>query len=126
MDHSGGICTLFYIMLALLTLPSLPLYLAIIGTILLSLIIYLKSIFTPLELLPELFYKESTLAAQVLRKCRLSNRSFHPPIWIRNAHVQTWLPWILPKFHIQVTREYLQLRDRGVVALDWLSTFAFK
>ena len=69
---------------------------------------------------PKFYFKESTLASHLTKNCRLDARSFSPPLWIRNKHVQTFLSFLIPQCIVQFSREYLQLKDRGVVALDWV------
>ncbi|ESO84671.1 hypothetical protein LOTGIDRAFT_131783 [Lottia gigantea] len=39
---------------------------------------------------------------------------------MRNCHVQTILSAILPRPDVNFDREYLQMRDKGIVALDWV------
>lgn len=110
------------VMLAFYTLLSLPFYIAVVGTLVLSLFVYLKSFLCSSEILPKFFYKESTLATHILKRCRFMTRAFSPSIWISNRHIQTLLPWIIPhNCKCQFDREYLQLRDKGVVALDWVT-----
>jgi len=47
--------------------------------------------------------------------------AFRPPWWLRNAHVQTILPVLLPRrFGFQLTRERLELADGDFLDLDWL------
>ncbi|CAG2239845.1 protein ABHD15-like [Mytilus edulis] len=107
-------------MLAFYTIIYLPFYVAIIGTILWSALCYIKSLLQTTEVYPRLYFKESTLASHLIKKCRLATRQFSPPFWIRNKHIQTFLPFFIPQCSVQFKREYLQLKDRGVVALDWV------
>lgn len=100
---------------------SLPFIMAVFGTILISIFIYLKSILkNSSSHIPKFYFKDSALASHLLKRCRLMNRKFEPSWWLRNAHVQTILPYILPGEQIEFDREYLQMKDRGVVALDWV------
>jgi predicted alpha/beta-fold hydrolase len=47
--------------------------------------------------------------------------SFHPPVFLRNAHVQTILPTLIPRrFRRGFTRERLELIDGDFLDLDWL------
>ena len=70
--------------------------------------------------LPKLYFKDSALASFLLKRCRLLNRKFDPPWWLRNAHVQTLIPYLFPLAATEFDREYLQMKDKGVVALDWV------
>ena len=106
--------------LAVYTMFSLPFAVAIIGTVLVSVAIYLKSFINPRHTIPKLYFKESALASHLLKRCRLMNRKFNPPFWLRNRHVQSIMPHIIPGTSIEFDREYLQMKDRGVVALDWV------
>lgn len=100
---------------------SVPFIMAVFGTVLFSVFIYLKTILqSKPPAIPKLHFKESALASHLLKRCRLMNRKFEPPWWISNAHIQTILPYILPNERIEYDREYLQMKDRGVVALDWV------
>ena len=108
-------------MFALYSVFYLPFYIAFIGTLILSAFVCLKSFFGEKEIIPKLYYKESSLSNHIIRKCNLSSRKLSVNIFLRNKHIQTLLPWILPtNATIQFDREYLQLKDKGVVALDWL------
>lgn len=107
-------------MLAFYTIIYLPFYIAVIGTILWSALCYIKSLIQTTEVYPRLHFKESTLASHLIKKCRLATRSFSPPLWMRNKHIQTFLPFFIPNCIVEFRREYLQLKDRGVVALDWV------
>lgn len=106
--------------LALYTMLSLPFFMAIVGTVLFSIAFYLKSFINPRHTIPKLYFKESALASHLLKRCRLMNRKFDPPFWLRNRHVQSIIPYIVPCGSIEFDREYLQMKDRGVVALDWV------
>ncbi|XP_060570232.1 protein ABHD15-like [Ruditapes philippinarum] len=108
------------IWLAYSIIGSLPFYLAVFGTVVISILIYIKSILQKSSTIPKLYFKESALASHLLKRCRLMNRKFDPPWWISNAHVQTILPFLLPSEELEYDREYLQMKDRGVVALDWV------
>ena len=108
-------------MLPLYTIIYLPFYIAILGTILWSILCYVQSLFEATAMVyPKFYFKESTLASHLTKNCRLDARSFSPPLWIRNKHVQTFLSFLIPQCIVQFSREYLQLKDRGVVALDWV------
>lgn len=107
-------------MLAFFTFLSLPILVALFGTFLFSVVLGIKTIVHQIEYLPIFYFKESTLANHLLKKCRISSRIFKPAGWVKNKHIQTLMPWLVPKVNIQFDREYLQLRDRGIVALDWV------
>ncbi|XP_052802331.1 protein ABHD15-like [Mya arenaria] len=102
------------------TVASLPFCVALFGTIMISAFIYVKSFMRQPSTIPKLYFKESALASHLLKRCRLMNRKFDPPWYLRNAHVQTLLSFCLPQSSTEFDREYLQMRDKGVVALDWV------
>lgn len=99
---------------------SLPFLMAILGTVLFSIAFYLKSLVNPRHTIPKLYFKESALASHLLKRCRLMNRKFQPPFWLRNRHIQTVITYIVPSSSVEFDREYLQMKDKGVVALDWV------
>ncbi|XP_031574855.1 protein ABHD15-like [Actinia tenebrosa] len=67
----------------------------------------------------QLYYKKSRLGVLLVKKCKMLGESFTPTFWAGNAHLQTLLPWILPQSEIEFSREYLQMADKGIIALDW-------
>lgn len=99
----------------------LPFCLAIFGTIFLSVFVCVKTWLRQRPTgLPRLYFKDSALAAYLLKRCRLLNRKFDPPWWLRNGHVQTIIPYLFRTPATEFDREYLQMKDKGVVALDWV------
>lgn len=99
----------------------LPFVVAIFGTVFFSLFMCIKTWIKPRSSgLPKLYFKDSALAAYLLKRCRLLNRKFDPPWWLRNAHVQTVVPYLFSLCATEFDREYLQTKDKGVVALDWV------
>ncbi|KAH3888619.1 protein ABHD15-like [Dreissena polymorpha] len=100
---------------------SLPFAFAVFGTFFISVIFYIKSLFKQTSAIPQLHFKESALASHLLKRCRLMTRKFDPPWCVRNAHIQTIMPFLIPSANIEFDREYLQMKDRGVVALDWVT-----
>ncbi|WAR01341.1 ABH15-like protein [Mya arenaria] len=100
-------------------ITSIPIIVAIFGTIIVSGFIYVSSFLKPSSTIPKLYFKESALASHLLKRCRLMNRKFDPPWYLRNEHVQTIVSYLIPKISKEFDREYLQIKDRGVVALDW-------
>ena len=107
-------------MLSLNAILGLSFLMAVFGSILLSLLICVQDFFKTRFSLPKLYYRDSTLTSHLLKKCRLRERLFCPPFWLSNNHVQTILSAILPVADVTFDREYLQMRDKGVVALDWV------
>lgn len=68
---------------------------------------------------PKLFYKDSQLNDYLLNQCKSLKSPFRPTPWARNAHIQSFLGFFIQKNSVLYEREYLQLLDRGIVALDW-------
>ena len=108
----------------LLVLVSAPLICVISGTMLLAAYVYVTSFFPgkDCEESPTLYYKDSLLAKYILLKCTRLTQPFRPTYWAQNAHVQTILPAVLPRARVSFEREFLQMKDRGIVALDWTTT----
>lgn len=66
-----------------------------------------------------LYYKKSRLGVLLVKKCKGLSQTFVPCFWACNAHLQSLLPWVLPQTETEFSREYLQMADKGIVALDW-------
>ncbi|CAH1230500.1 ABHD15 [Branchiostoma lanceolatum] len=78
------------------------------------------------ELGPRLVSKNSSLRPYFLQKCLGLRSPFVPTVWAFNPHVQTLLSAVVcPVTGPRFQREYLELKDGGVVALDW-TTFEEK
>ncbi|CAL1534850.1 unnamed protein product [Lymnaea stagnalis] len=107
--------------LSYVSLLPVPVYAAILGSVLLSIGVFLKGFLhkMPPEM-PKLYFRESSLNSYVTEKCKLKERLYSPNYWLSYKHVQTVLPVILPKPDVTYEREYLQMRDKGVVAMDWV------
>lgn len=75
---------------------------------------------TPMASLPHLHCKESSLAKHLVDNCPQLRHHYRPTFWAANRHAQTILGALLPRCpEVVFRREYLQMRDRGLVALDW-------
>ncbi|XP_033123307.1 protein ABHD15-like [Anneissia japonica] len=71
--------------------------------------------------MPALFYKESSLMKFVLRKCSILKSPYKPTLWSINGHIQTILTVLWPiQRDLKCKRQYLQVDDGGLVALDWV------
>ena len=71
---------------------------------------------------PMIYCKDTKLHKELLIKC-LRN-PFIPTFWAANNHCQTWLRTFLnfsrePK--LNVTREYIEMYDKGIISLDWIN-----
>ena len=97
----------------------LPVIFTICGTVLVTALIFMQHLFDKDQDLPKIHYKESSFANYILKKCRRMSQPFTPPFWARNAHVQTIMGTFLGKVEFVFEREYLQMRDKGIIALDW-------
>ncbi|OWF38793.1 protein ABHD15-like [Mizuhopecten yessoensis] len=98
----------------------LPVALTLVCTSVLAVMLYVRSFFTSTDTLPKMYYKESTLNTHLLNKSSIMRRPFRPSFWLKNRHVQTFLGCVRPQSIVHFEREYLQLSDKGVVALDWV------
>lgn len=107
-------------MVLLPVMVPLPIALTLICTSVLAILLYVRSFFTSTDTLPKLFYNDSTLNTHLLNKSSVMRRPFRPKYWLRNRHVQTILSCVRPQTSVHFEREYLQLSDKGVVALDWV------
>lgn len=80
-----------------------------------------------LEVIPHLHSKESALTKHLIRRRGLLNRPFCPPFILRNGYTQTLASLLCnPLQEYEFEREYLQMDDKGVVALDWFNHSAMK
>lgn len=64
--------------------------------------------------------KDSSLTYHLIRRRGLLKRPFRPPLILSNAYIQTLAGLLCkPLEHYHFEREYLQVADKCVVALDW-------
>lgn len=57
----------------------------------------------------------------VIKKgCKRLNQEYKPTFWASNRYLQTILPWTWWQEELEFKREYLQMADKGIIALDWL------
>ena len=68
---------------------------------------------------PHLYYKDSPTNRYVLKHCERLTGKFTPTFWAPNGHLQTILVLIFPIRKASFTREILEMKDGGIVALDW-------
>ncbi|XP_028400907.1 protein ABHD15-like [Dendronephthya gigantea] len=68
----------------------------------------------------EFYHKHCRLSQFLLSKWTSIAEPYRPTFWALNGNVQTLLHLLWPKAPIRWRREYLQLEDQGVVALDWI------
>ncbi len=71
--------------------------------------------------LPQLYYKKSPLLEYLLSNCMTLSQPYQPTFWARNGHVQTLMWKLLPHEQIEFQREYIEMKDKGIVALDWVN-----
>ncbi|XP_070571444.1 protein ABHD15-like [Ptychodera flava] len=104
------------------SLPSFVFYLyAFLTTLIISIYMLLQNAWnSKMPVSPKLYYKESTLASSLLKKCVRLNRPYSPTVWARNGNLQTILAFVLPQPDVLFRRKYFQLKDEGVIALDWV------
>ena len=82
--------------------------------------LYFRYIYSTTDYLPKMFFKESALNSFVFKKSTIGRRPFRPNLFLDNRHVQTIVGVFRPQTEIRFEREYLQMADKGVVALDWV------
>ncbi|KAK6192190.1 hypothetical protein SNE40_003703 [Patella caerulea] len=95
-------------------------FLTFLGTVTLTAVVYLKSLFRRKPCLPKLYYKESSLSKHILNRCQTFQSQFKPPIWARSSHVQTLLGMCPVNQRLKLSRKYIQMQDEGVVSLGEL------
>lgn len=66
-------------------------------------------------------HKHCRLSQFLLSKWSTINDAYKPTFWATNGHLQTLLHLFWPRSIIRFQREYLQVEDQGVVALDWIT-----
>ena len=84
------------------------------------LILYINKILGVMDLVPKLYYKDSDLTKHLLTYCKPLKVSFQPKRCISHCYIQTLMGYFKPPIKdITFTREYIQMDDRGIIALDW-------
>ena len=90
-------------------------------------LLYLRNIFGTMDILPKLLYKDSDLTKYLLKTCSSLKRPFRPKVLLSHNYIQTLLGYFKsPAKGIMFTREYIQMSDKGIIALDWLNNSKFK
>lgn len=80
-----------------------------------------------IDVLPKLLYKESVLTKHLLANCSALKRPFRPKAFLSHAYIQTLIAFFkTPVNEIMFAREYIQMSDKGIIALDWLNNTKFK
>lgn len=97
-------------------LPTLFLILVTVLTLLYALCYYNRK-----ELKPLLYFKKSRISMVIKKGCKRLHQEYKPTFWAQNQHLQTILPWIWWQDEMEFNREYLQMADKGVIALDWVA-----
>ncbi|XP_067680598.1 protein ABHD15-like isoform X2 [Haliotis asinina] len=69
--------------------------------------------------LPELHCLDSDLHRHILKTKPGFTSPYRPPFWLQNNHLHTIIATLVPKPKVTFKREYVDLDDGGVVALDW-------
>ncbi|XP_078680041.1 protein ABHD15-like [Branchiostoma floridae x Branchiostoma belcheri] len=69
---------------------------------------------------PEFVSKDSLLKAYFQEKCFGLQTVLVPTVWARSCHLQTALAMIVsPDSPRRFVREYLEMKDGGIIGLDW-------
>ena len=90
-------------------------------------LLYITKIFGMVEVVPKLYYKESDLTKHLLTYCKPLKLSFQPRRFISNCYIQTLMGYFKPPTKdITFTREYIQMDDTGIIALDWQTNSKMK
>ncbi|KAL8575215.1 hypothetical protein ACOMHN_042336 [Nucella lapillus] len=113
--YAAAVCVMYWLLL------SYPLTLAVasVATLFLTLLIYLKTLLRRRDSLARLTCRDSALSHFLTRHCHAFRRALQLPLWCRNRHVQSLLALCAWEPGVQFERQYLQLSDKGLVALDW-------
>ncbi|CAL1537163.1 unnamed protein product [Lymnaea stagnalis] len=107
--------------LSCVSLAPFSVYVAFVGSIALSLVVLFKEfLWMSLVERPSLYFRNSPMHSYVIERCKLTQKVYAPSRFLSSRHVQTILPVILHKPDVTYAREYLQMRDKGVVAIDWV------
>lgn len=116
-----ALCVMYWLVL------SYPFTLALtcLGTLLITVLIYLKTLFRTRDCLARLTCRDSALSHHVTQYCHAFRRALRLPVWARNAHIQSAMGLLARERDVEFRREYLQLHDGGMVALDWMSGCQF-
>ncbi|XP_071092908.1 protein ABHD15-like [Haliotis cracherodii] len=69
--------------------------------------------------LPKLQNRDSNLHRHILKSKPGFTAPYRPPFWLQNNHLHTIIATLVPKTKVTFKREYMDLEDGGVVALDW-------
>ncbi|CAH1802126.1 unnamed protein product [Owenia fusiformis] len=97
---------------------SSPLALTLYATAFVTIFMYFKMLICGNQA-PKLYYKDSTLAQYLLKRCTILTEPYVPTFWATNSHLQTILAALLPWPSVDFSREYFMMKDKGMVALDW-------
>ncbi|XP_076364638.1 protein ABHD15-like [Tachypleus tridentatus] len=69
---------------------------------------------------PTMYYKDSAFSRFLLKNIPRLSIPYKPPCWAKNPNIQTLVKtYMIDQGETRFERHFLQLKDRGVVALDW-------
>lgn len=90
-------------------------------------LLYLRRLLGTIDVLPKLLYKDSDLTKHLLTNCSTLKRPFKPKAFLSHGYIQTLIGYFkTPVKGIMFSREYVQMNDKGIIALDWLNNSMFK
>ena len=69
-----------------------------------------------------LVYMDSPINRHVVNHCKRLKINYTPTFWAQNGTIQSILHVLLPNRYVSYTREILDLKDGGIIALDWATT----
>lgn len=81
---------------------------------------YAIQLFAITDMVPKLYYKESDLTRHLLKHCTYLKNPFRPKLFLSHCYIQTLLGYFKPALkEIMFVRQYIEMNDGGIIALDW-------
>ena len=107
--------------------PFFCVFVFILIFLLILFLVFVWKMLGTLDIAPKLYYKDSDLTKHLLQTCISLKTPFRPKVWMSHSYIQTLIGYFKsPTKETTFTREYIQMIDKGIVALDWLDNSKFK